>query len=856
MNHVIKEQEAAGLPEHLKLGGVQPAAHEDAMVIGGRYRFTVLTPQLIRMEYCEHGRFEDRATQTVVNRLFPVPEFQVVDQENRLQIITQKMQVEYDKGPFTRHGLSVQVRNGAGRLMSVWRFGDTAPNWDGRPSNLGGTARTLDNADGAIPLEPGLLSRSGHTVVDDSRSLVLKEDGEVEVREAGGLDLYLFGYGHEYLACLKDFYHLCGRTPLLPRYALGNWWSRYYRYTEEEYKALFERFGREQIPFSVAVLDMDWHLVDVDPKYGSGWTGYTWNRELFPDPKGLLEWLHENGQRVTLNVHPADGVRAFEEPYLAMAADLGKNVEEGEAVEFDIADPKFLQAYFKYLHHPLEEEGVDFWWIDWQQGGVTKVPGLDPLWMLNHYHFLDSRRRGGRPITFSRYAGLGSHRYPVGFSGDTIVTWESLDFQPYFTANASNAGYGWWSHDIGGHMLGYLDDELAARWVQFGVFSPIMRLHSSASPFNSKEPWRFNPIAEKVIKQHLRLRHRLLPYLYTMNRYASRDGLPLVQPVYYRHPEKHEAYEVPNQYYFGTELVACPVTRPMNREIGVAEAKAWLPEGRWIDFFNGRIYDGGRKLSLYRDLEHIPVLAKAGAIVPMADFAEFTHSTENPAQLEVRIFTGADGRFELWEDAGNTAEDLDENWCRTEMVWKWEAAGGLVDREGEGRAGGAGRTNRVRQVDENLKILEESSQGSSFPLLPAEGNLSVIPERRSWKLVFCGIAETEVAAAVSGAGYETASAFESSYDNQKHTLTVTVPEVPVGASFTVRLADARLAANNVVGEVFALLDRAQIRFQLKEQLYLLVKKASAPAPLLASLSSMGLEPALYGALCEILCARV
>ena len=100
------------------------------------------------------------------------------------------------------------------------------------------------------------------------------------------------------------------------------------------------------------------------------------------------------------------------------------------------------------------------------------MEGLDPLWMLNHFHFLDNARDGKRPMTFSRYAGPGSHRYPVGFSGDTVVTWESLQFQPYFTSTASNIGYGWWSHDIGGHMGGYKDDELEGRWVSAGrIFS-------------------------------------------------------------------------------------------------------------------------------------------------------------------------------------------------------------------------------------------------------------------------------------------------------------------------------------------------------------------------------------------------
>ena len=188
--------------------------------------------------------------------------------------------------------------------------------------------------------------------------------------------------------------------------------------------------------------------------------------------------------------------------------------------DYFLGDPeeikKLMEAVFRNVLHPMEKEGVDFWWLDWQQGTVTKVPGLDPLWMLNHYHYLDNARDGKRPLTFSRYAGPGSHRYPVGFSGDSIVTWESLNFQPYFTSTASNIGYGWWSHDIGGHMFGYRDNELALRWVQLGVFSPINRLHSSKNEFMGKEPWQFPMEIGEVMKEFLRLRHQMLPYLYTI----------------------------------------------------------------------------------------------------------------------------------------------------------------------------------------------------------------------------------------------------------------------------------------------------------------------------------------------------
>ena len=297
--------------------------------------------------------------------------------------------------------------------------------------------------------------------------------------------------------------------------------------------------------------------------------------------------------------------------------------------------------------------------------------------MLNHYHYLDSMRDGKRGMTFSRYAGVGSHRYPVGFSGDTIITWESLDFQPYFTANASNVGYGWWSHDIGGHMMGYKDDELSTRWVQLGVFSPIMRLHSSNSRFTGKEPWNYNLISETVMKKYLRLRHQLVPYLYTMNRLASQEGQPLVRPMYYLEPEQPEAYEVPNEYYFGTQLIACPITRPMDKKAGAASFEAWLPAGKWFDLFNGRVYDGGRKLILWRGIEDIPVLAKAGGILPMAALEPYSNRIDNPEAMVVKVFPGSDGAFDLYEDDG-VSLDPAPTAAVTHMTWaspspRWRA---------------------------------------------------------------------------------------------------------------------------------------------------------------------------------------
>lgn len=780
---------------------------EDAAIIQGeKYRFTVLTEEMIRLEYCEDGQFEDRATQCVIDRKFKVPEYQVIENEESLEIITDKIHLVYNKQKFTDYGLSVQVRGNISVYHSIWHFGEEA-------TDLRGTARTLDEADGAIELEHGIISRFGYGILDDSRSLVITEDGWVEPRKEDCIDIYFLGYGHEYEHCLKDYYHLTGKTPLLPRYAFGNWWSRFYRYNDQEYKALMTRFEKEEIPFSVSVIDMDWHLVDIDPKYGSGWTGYTWNKELFPDPKEFMTWLHDHGLKVTLNVHPAGGVQAHEEKYKEMAEAMGRDWEKEEPVNFDVTDQKFLKAYFEYLHHPNEEEGVDFWWLDWQQGGLSKIPGLDPLWMLNHYHYLDSGRRGKRRLTFSRYAGMGSHRYPVGFSGDTIISWESLAFQPYFTANASNVGYGWWSHDIGGHMKGYRDEELSTRWIQFGVFSPIMRLHSSNSAFTGKEPWNYNAVSENIMKRYLKLRHEMIPYLYTMNYHASHDGQPLIRPMYYLEPEQPEAYEVPNEYYFGTELVVCPITEPTDKAAGTACVKAWIPEGKWYDIFSGLKYDGGRMLELYRSLEDIPVLAKEGAIIPLTDLTEYTNSVENPKELAVKIVPGKKNAFILMEDTGDTCEDKEENWAQTKLEW----------------------------INEN-----------EFIIHPANGNLDVIPKRRTWKMEFYGIADVDnLEVTVGGKAIET----ERIYDEKRHICQVNIPETEVTEQITISFSKGYLLReNNKPAEIFALLYQAKIEYEVKEKIYAYMKEGKTSNEMLGIIQAMHLPDSVYGMLSEVLLA--
>jgi alpha-glucosidase (family GH31 glycosyl hydrolase) len=649
----------------------KPVANSSA-VIGGteddKYRFTVLASGLVRYEYAEDSCFEDRASTLAINRDLPVPAFRVVKTDEELVVITDRFILTYAGGPFTASSLTIKVRGNVSDWKSVWRYGD----WS---TGLGGTARTLDMADGRVPLGPGVVSKHGYVALDDSKSMLFDHNGWVMGRRPGDgrVDGYVFTYGLDYKDAVRALYALSGNQPVLPRWALGNWWSRYYKYSANEYLALMDKCGREKMPLAVGVIDMDWHLVDhpeVEKAGVSGWTGYTWNRELFPDPAGFLKEMHARQLKVTLNVHPADGIAPHEESYKDVSKQMGRDPESGDCIPFDIADKNFADAYFDIVHRRLEEQGVDFWWLDWQQGEYSRIAGVDPLWVLNHLHFLDSAYHGQRPITFSRFAGPGSHRYPIGFSGDTVVTWETLDFQPEFTATASNIGYGWWSHDIGGHLGGYRDNDLATRWVQCGAFSPILRLHSSNNPWNSKEPWMFDGSPMHAMLEALRLRHRMVPYLYTCNVRSARDGEPLIQPMYWAYPRRAEAYAAKNQFQFGSELMVLPVTTRRDRVISRSKIKCWFPPGRYVDIFTGLIYDGDREMWIFRDLRSYAVFAKEGAIFPF-DAAEVPENgCPNPESVEVNVVVGADGVFEMIEDDGH-GSDLDAiKWSKTPMRYE------------------------------------------------------------------------------------------------------------------------------------------------------------------------------------------
>ncbi len=736
-------------------------ANPDAIVRSGTVRFTLLTPQLIRLEWSATGTFEDRPSLVFLNRQLPVPQFRTQVANGWLIITTERLALRYrqDSGQFDADNLAISFDlNGK---TVTWHPGleDTA--------NLRGTTRTLDGIKGEASLEAGLISRNGWALVDDSdRPLFDDSDWPWVIPRPTDAhqDWYFFGYGHDYKQALYDFTRVAGKIPLPPRFAFGLWWSRYWAYTDQEFKQLVHEFEMHDVPLDVLVIDMDWHQTfglrwwqKRRDQAGQrlGWSGYTWDKILFPDPEGFLQWCHSRGLKTTLNLHPASGVQPHEERYPEMARAMGIDPATQKYVPFDIVDKKFAENYLQILHHPLEQQGVDFWWLDWQQQPTTKIPGVNPTWWLNYVHFTDLERRGKRPLIFHRWGGLGNHRYQIGFSGDAISVWESLAFQPYFTATAANVGYGYWSHDIGGHMPGEVSPELYTRWIQFGVFSPILRTHTTKNPLAERRIWAYPVDYFLIMRDAILLRYALLPYIYTAARQAYDTGLAICRPMYYDYPEIDDAYRFKNQYLFGNDLLVAPITTPVSPDTMLATKSIWLPPGEWFEWFTGTRLQGPARVRRQFAIDEIPVYVKAGAIIPMQP--QMRNSGQKPVNpLILTIFPGQSGDTRVYEDEGNTLGYQQDICAYTPVQFSWQ-------------------NNQELHID----------------LLPVEGDFPGMLQQRTYEIRLVGLLPPKTIVANGqllpfSSSEMTAAAWR--YDGDKMQIHIFLPPISVRAPVNIRIA--------------------------------------------------------------------
>lgn len=660
-------------------------ATPENVIKGKKYRFTVLTPRLIRMEYSEDGTFEDHLTTLVLNRKTAAVEYTKKEDKKYLEITTSYFRLTYEKNkPFysgkfdTMKYLKVELLN----TDKIWYYGHP------EIRNYGSPNSSLDDNKGKLKLKKGLYSVDGFASIKDENDLIL-ENGTVKPRENKNIDLYLFLYLKDFALCLKDYFLITGSPALIPRYALGNWWSKNEEYNDLSLKDLVDDFKNKEIPLSILLLDKKWHIDEYKDKiYDSG---FTWNKTLFSNPEKMIDYLHKSGIRLGLNINPVPGILPYEPSYDVLAHTLEK---QEDILVFNVMNDAVIENYFNFLIHPLDKMGVDFYWID----ETTKKERENAI--LDYYHTEDMKKDyQKRPMLLSRNVTSAPHRYPVLYSGKTIVSWDTLKMIPFHNALASNIGVSYWAHDIGGYYKGTEDNELYTRYVQLGVFSPILKFGADKGKYYKREPWKWSIKTYSIVKKYLQLRHRLIPYLYAEAYKYHQYGMPMVMPIYHKFPEMYDDVNYRNGYYFGTELFVSPIVTKKDYIMNRSIHKFFLPDGMWYDFVTGKKFPGGKNYISFFKEEDYPVFAKAGSIITLGKNQELNDTTP-PKDMEIQIFPGRSNTYHLYEDDGVSELYQKDYYLLTEIDYNY--------------------------MPNNYTVI----------VRPIEGKKGIIPDNRNYKFVF------------------------------------------------------------------------------------------------------------------------
>ena len=739
-----------------------PLAQEEAVVTSGSARFTILTPRLIRIQYSVNQLFEDRATFAVVNRRLPVPHFICTTEDGYLIIQTDSLTLRY------KEGTKINRQHKNSNVLSItFRMNGRQILWyPGKDDalNLLGTQRTLDGNIGdthRISLEKGLLSRDGWAVLDESPSIE-RGDGsrsfpfESEVDgipwvgtpiDANAIDWYFFGYGHQYKDALCDYVRIAGRQPLPPKYMFGYWYSKYQAYSQSEIQQLVRDMENNEVPHDVLMIDCDWHQ--------NSWTGWTWNKSLFPNPSTLLNWMHTHNTKTALNLHPADGIGSSDDNFAKIRNDMGLDASV-TTVPWQLEDSTFYRTFFKNIMRVREKQGVDFWWLDWQQDLTSSyIKGLGQTFWLNHVFYNDMRlnRTDRRPVIFHRWGGMGSHRYPIGFSGDTFATFGTLQFESYFTATAANVCFGYWGHDGGGYLQPNnisTDPELVLRWMQFCVFQPIFRTHGSSQSGCERRIWRFSNL--DLQRETFRLRYTLVPYIYTAARQAYDTGVSICRPLYYEWPEDNKAYSIEDEYLFGDAILVSPISTPTSRD-DTSERKTWLPKGLWYDVCRNRMLSGDRTITDQYALSEIPYFIRLGSIIPC--YPAISHLKAEPTSLVLWVIPGADGEGTLYEDQGDSEAYKDGEFATTHFLQK------------------------------------HSGESTTLTITAREGSYEGMQEERAWEVIFFCMEEP------SSVKIDDEETTDWIYDEQLRRLTVNVPTRPCSQATVIRIRETETGIEEV-----------------------------------------------------------
>ena len=751
------------LGDNFKVDKEKAKANPKSIIKGEKYRFTVLTERLVRLEYNDNGHFIDNPTEQVLYRNLETPKFELIDNSNFLSITTKYFKLTYIKGKSFLGGKASPANNLKVELLNTntyWYYGHPEVRNFGKPNP--------SLKEGGLKGR-GIYSADGMASIDDSKTPIFNEDGTVSENIELRIDTYLFMYNNDFELALEDYFKITGFPSLVPRYALGNWWSSNEDYNDLKLKKLVDEFESEKIPLSILVLDKDWHKRKQIGKTLKK-SGFTFNDYYFKNPESMIKYIHNKKIKLGLSLNPLEGLDD-RNTYYNEAIKYLKPDQDGN-IPYNILDPKFVDVYLKIFIHPLDALGVDFYWLDTED--------INNHTLLKHYHFMDMTRDfKRRPLILSEGQSLSPHRYPVVYSGKTEVSWNTLRKIPFYINNSFNNGAPFWAHDIGGYFKGTEDNELYIRSLQLATFSPILKFGVDKGKYYKREPWRWDIKTYTIAKDYLTLRHSLIPYIYSEAYKYHKYGKSLIIPLYFKKPEYYDDALFKNEYYFGEELFVCPIITQKDSVMNRVVHKFYLPDGVWYDFVTGKKFPGGKTYtSFFRD-EDYPVFTKSGSIIPLAR-PKHLNDTTPPEDMEINIFPGQSNSYTLFEDDGESDLYRKGYYIITQIDYTY--------------------------VPSNYSVVIRALEGKS----------GIIPDKRNYKIVFRNTKRTSEVTAYSNM---TSLSFKTYVEGPD--FIVEIKDVPTTGQLTVTCKgkDIEIDAVRLINEdIERIISDLQISTEMKEKI--------------------------------------
>ena len=722
------------LGDQFKFDLNKSTANKDCIFKGDKYRITVLTERLVRLEYNVNGIFEDYPTELVWYRNFPKPEFSVNETTRTLNIKTRYFELNYIKEKKFSSTLNKNLKIDLIGSDKYWYYGH--PEIRNYSAGVFGLNDTNDKK-----LRKSLYSLDGFVSIDDSKSSIILENGVFKKRDNTGIDIYVFLYGNDFYYCLNDYFMITGYPPLIPRYALGNWWSKDDFYNEFDVAHIVKKFEDNNIPISLFVLNK-WQTEN----------SFEFS-EMYKDPKSISNYLHSKNIKLGLSVEDPKLFKVNTKSFDKLKQYL--SVDKNGNIPFNVFDARNIEAFLNILIHPLNNVGVDFYSLE-----TFNKNNLERLSILKHYLYYDTLKNNlNRPLISAYNYLVAPHRYPILYAGKSDVSWETLKKIPVFNSSVSNMGVSFFSHDAGGSSNGIEDNELFTRFIQLATFSPILRLGSDSGKYYKREPWKWGLKTKEITTDYLNLRHKLIPYLYTESYKYFKYGKPLIEPIYYRYPSTYDDLLYKDEYFFGSTFLVSPITEKKDYLMNRVIHKMFIPDGMWYDFFTGKQFKGNKRYtSFYKDQEY-PVFVKAGSIIPMS--LNKLNDTSSPSNMEIQVFPGANNTYSIYEDDGQTTKYLNGDYLITNIEFVYEK--------------------------NNYKLT----------ILPVSGKKGIVPDNRNYKIRFKNTKPTSVVSSFIGSNRISNNCYKDDTD-----LIVEVSNVPTTSQLTLVVSgdDIEIDAIRIINE--------------------------------------------------------